>query len=118
MRHGHLIGSDVLLRTIPSESKLYNIDILCGYYRAFCKVWTDCIHRQTGGEYLRIRTQAATREYASNVPMDMRSTRSFRSNRKAIIAANTRAQFTVCSQEDIIISIILEDYHTAHSLHD
>lgn len=60
-------------------------------YRAFSvKVWTDCIHKHTGGEYLRIRTQAATREYASNVPMDMRSTRSFRSNRKAIIAADTR----------------------------
>lgn len=28
VRHGHLIGSDVSLRTIPSESKLYNIDIL------------------------------------------------------------------------------------------
>lgn len=49
-----------------------------------------------GGEYLRIRTQAATREYASNVPMDMRSTRSFRSNKNAIIAADRRAQVTVC----------------------
>lgn len=50
------------------------------------KIWTDFICKQAGGGYLRIRTQAATREYASNVPMDMRSTRSFKSNRKAITA--------------------------------
>lgn len=35
---------------------------------------------------LRIRTQMATKEYASRVPIDMRSTRAPRSNRKAIRA--------------------------------
>ena len=34
-----------------------------------------------------MRTQMATREYASRVPMDIRSTRAARSNRKAINAA-------------------------------
>lgn len=36
--------------------------------------------------YLRIRTQIATKEYASRVPMDMRSTRAARSKKKAIKA--------------------------------
>lgn len=40
--------------------------------------------------YLRMRTQMATREYASRVPMDMRSTRAARSNRKAIKAAKKK----------------------------
>lgn len=38
------------------------------------------------GAYLRMRTQMATKEYANRVPMDMRSTRAARSNRKAIKA--------------------------------
>lgn len=38
------------------------------------------------GAYLRMRTQMATKEYAKRVPMDMRSTRAARSNRKAIRA--------------------------------
>lgn len=38
------------------------------------------------GAYLRIRTQAATKEYVKRVPMDMRSTRAPKSNRKAIRA--------------------------------
>lgn len=38
------------------------------------------------GAYLRMRTQMATKEYANRVPMDMRSTRAARSNRKAIRA--------------------------------
>lgn len=39
------------------------------------------------GAHLRMRTQMATKEYANRVPMDMRSTRAARSNRKAIRAA-------------------------------
>lgn len=43
--------------------------------------------------YLRIRTQIATNEYASSVPMDMRSTRAARSNRKAISAVRRKPDF-------------------------
>lgn len=43
--------------------------------------------------YLRIKTQIATNEYASSVPMDMRSTRAARSNRNAISAARRKPDF-------------------------
>lgn len=46
-------------------------------------------------KYLKIKTQAATRVYASNVPMDMRSTKSFRSNRKAITAAKAKNMLNI-----------------------
>lgn len=42
--------------------------------------------------YLRIRTQIATKEYASRVPMDMRSTRAARSKKKAIKAGETSVE--------------------------
>lgn len=42
--------------------------------------------------YLRIRTQIATKEYASRVPMDMRSTRAARSKKKAIKAGEASVE--------------------------
>lgn len=39
---------------------------------------------------LRMSTQTATREYASRVPIDMRSTRAASSKRKAMSAAGER----------------------------
>lgn len=58
--------------------------------RAFgCRVVQEGLLLQP---YLNTRTQAATKEYARRVPMDMRSTRSFRSKRKAITAAGGRGR--------------------------
>ena len=42
--------------------------------------------------HLRMRTQAATREYARSVPMDIMSTRAFRSKRNAITAIGEKKE--------------------------
>lgn len=42
------------------------------------------------GAYLRMRTQMATKEYANKVPIDMRSTRAAKSNKRAIRAVRRR----------------------------
>lgn len=49
----------------------------------FFKIHKELMRLMT---YLKTKTHAATSVYASRVPIDMRSTRSFRSNRKAITA--------------------------------
>lgn len=47
---------------------------------------SENVPAETEGAYLRMRTQMATKEYANRVPIDMRSTRAARSNRKAMRA--------------------------------
>lgn len=51
-----------------------------------------CCGAQKSHTYRKTNTQAATKEYARRVPMDMRSTKSFRSKRKAITAGGDRHQ--------------------------
>lgn len=44
---------------------------------------------------LRIRTHAATKEYASKVPIDIMSTSAFKSNRKAMIAVKKKQMLNI-----------------------
>ena len=48
----------------------------------------------------------ATNEYANRVPMDMRSTRSFKSNRKAITAAGHRGKIHNVSKKIDVFKLI------------
>ena len=72
----HCITLDGLTRTAMSKASTGQLHI--------------CPGTQTGHTYRKTNTQAATNEYARSVPMDMRSTKSFRSKRKAMTAGEGR----------------------------
>lgn len=64
--------------------------------------------------HLRIRTQAATSEYARSVPIDIISTRALRSKRNAITARTEKGEIQKLCETGILRVYILKSASTVH----